>query len=538
MRKSALVVLIAVCVSFLFAGPWTPAETEVRRAYSKPKLVIVIVIDQFRYDYLARFRPEFVAGGFTRLLDGGANFINCRYNDASTVTCAGHATLFTGAYPALNGIIENNWYDPILHQSVYCATDLGTKLVGGEGAGASPKNLMGTTLGDEMRMASDFKSKVVAISLKDRSAVMPGGHTANAAYWYDAGSGHFVSSTYYMPELPEWVKEFNQHPPVASYCGKDWKSLPENPIASGKVFKTFAPDRGERCPDTRFLNWLHQTPYMTALEISFAEDAIRNDHLGAGPATDLLALSISENDVIGHAYGPYSAQVADVTLWTDRYLAQFFQMVDKTVGLNNVWIVLSADHGVAPNPDFIAKHHLGQGSFDPANINREVERALNQQFGQDRWIENQDEFYLYLNHEAMARRHLSAEAVEKAAARAAVAVDGVRAAFTRAQLMTGQVPATPLARKALNSFNSQRSGDVFLVLDPFSVAAPPGIHTTHGTPWSYDAQVPLIFWGDVFKPGTYRMPVQPVDLAATVGAALGITQPSDVEGKPLAAAMR
>ncbi|MGH9354322.1 MAG: alkaline phosphatase family protein, partial [Terriglobia bacterium] len=302
MRKSALVILI---VSILLVAARPRAETVVRRAYSRPKLVIVIVIDQFRYDYLVRFRPEFVTGGFARLLDGGANFINCRYNYASTVTCAGHATLFTGAYPDLNGIIANNWYDPVLHQSVYCATDLGTKLVGGEGAGASPKNLMGTTLGDEMRMASDFKSKVVAISLKDRSAVMPGGHTANAAYWYDAASGHFVSSTYYMPELPAWVKEFNQHPSVAPYCGKDWKALPENPIAPGKVFKTFAPAPGERCPDTRFLNWLHQTPYMTALELDFAEDAIRNDHLGAGPATDLLAVSISENDVIGHAYGPY-----------------------------------------------------------------------------------------------------------------------------------------------------------------------------------------------------------------------------------------
>ncbi|MGH9350834.1 MAG: alkaline phosphatase family protein, partial [Terriglobia bacterium] len=244
------------------------------------------------------------------------------------------------------------------------------------------------------------------------------------------------------------------------------------------------------------------------------------------------------NDVIGHAYGPYSAQVADATLWTDRYLAQFFKRVDKTVGLNNVWIVLSADHGVAPNPDFIVKHRLGRGSFDFVNLHREVERALSEQFGRDHWIENEDEFYLYLSRDAMARHHASAEAVEAAAASAAARVDGVRAAFTRAQLMSGQVPATPLARKVLHSFNSQRSGDVFLVLDPFSVAAPPGIHTTHGTPWSYDAQVPLIFWGNAFKPRTYRMPVQPVDLAATVAAALGITQPSDVEGKPLAAAMR
>ncbi|HEV2501401.1 MAG TPA: alkaline phosphatase family protein [Terriglobia bacterium] len=544
LRKLVFAVLIVAVGSITLLAVRGRGQTVERRAYSRPKLVIVIVIDQFRYDYLVRFRPEFVTGGFTRLLNGGANFINCRYDDASTVTCAGHAALFSGAYPDLNGIIANNWYDPVLHRSVYCATDLGTKLVGGSDvqasvpAGASPKNLMGTTLGDEMRMASDFKSKVVAISLKDRSAVMPGGHTANAAYWYDAGSGHFVSSTYYMPKLPAWVKTFNQHPPVASYCGKDWKALPENPIASGEVFKRFTPNQAERCPDTRFLNWLHQTPYMTALELDFAEDAIRNDHLGAGPATDLLAISISENDVIGHAYGPYSAQVADVTLWTDRYLAQFFQMVDQTVGLNNVWIVLSADHGVAPNPDFIVKHRLGQGSVDLADLHREVERALDARFGQDHWIESEDEFYLYLSRDAMARHHVSAEAVEAAAASAASQVDGVRAAFTRAQLMSSQVPPTALARKVLHSFNPQRSGDVFLVLDPFSVAVPPGIRTTHGTPWSYDAQVPLIFWGNAFTPGIYWTPAQPVDLAATVAAALGITQPSDEEGEPLSAAIR
>lgn len=517
------------------------AQMAARKAYSRPKLVIVLIIDQFRYDYLVRFRPEFTTGGFERLLDGGADFINCRYDDASTVTCAGHATLFSGAYPDLNGVIENNWYDPSLHRSIYCATDLSTKLVGADpssSAGSSPKNLMGSTLGDEMRMASDFKSKVIAISLKDRSAVMPGGHTANAAYWYDAGSGHFVSSTYYMQALPGWVSQFNQHPPVSDYCGKDWSALPDNPLAHGGVFKHFAPSAGEPCPDVRFLNWLHETPYMTALELRFAEDAIRNEHLGAGPATDLLAISLSENDVIGHAYGPYSPQVADMTLRTDRYLAHFFQAVDQAVGAGNVWIVLSADHGVAPNPNFVVAHHLGLGSFSAANLRREVARALDAQFGQDHWIESQDEFYLYLSHEAMARHRLSPETVEAAAAAAARGVDGVHAAFTRSQLLSGNVPNSTLSRKVLHSFNPARSGDVFIVLDPFSVAVPPGIHTTHGTPWSYDAQVPLIFWGNAFRPGVYRTPAQPVDLAATVAAALGITQTSDEEGKPLAAAIR
>lgn len=542
MRKLILLlVLFAVAVPvsiFYFSTPRSLAKMQARKSVARPRLVIVIVIDQFRYDYLVRFRREFQEGGFNMLLDGGANFINCRYDDASTVTCAGHATLFTGAYPDLNGIIENSWYDPDLHRSVYCASDLGTKLVGAEGTGASPKNLMGSTIGDELRMASDFKSKVVAISLKDRSAIMPGGHTANAAYWYDPKSGHFVTSTYYMPQLPGWVKNFNQHSPAAAFCGKEWKSLPENPIAPNKVFKTFTPNAGEHCPDTRFVNWLHQTPYMTALELDFARDAIKNDHLGAGPATDLLAISISENDVIGHAFGPYSAQVADVTLWTDRYLADFFKDVDRAVGLNNVWIVLSADHGVAPSPEYIKKHRLGTGNLPLANVRSEVERALNSAFGQDQWVANSDEFYLYLNRQAMMRHHVSEAQAEEVAAQTAASVEGVRAAFTRTQLMSGQLPNSPLARKAAHSFNSQRSGDVFIILDPFTVAGPPGAHTTHGTPWSYDAQVPLIFWGSAFNAGVYAVPSQPVDLAPTLAAALGLTQPSGAQGRPLTVALK
>ncbi len=542
MRKFLLLLLFFVASSFLIFSPsWLSpsfAKMQARKYFIRPKLVIVIVIDQFRYDYLERFRPEFVEGGFNMLLNGGADFINCRYDDASTVTCAGHATLFTGAYPNMNGIIENEWYDPGLHRPVYCASDLETKLVGGEGAGASPRNLMGSTIGDELRMASDFKSKVVAISLKDRSAVMPGGHTANAAYWYDAPQGHFVTSTYYMQQLPGWVKEFNQRSHAAAYCGKNWQSLPDNPIAPRKMLKSFRAQSGERCPDTRFLNWLDRTPYMTEIELQFAESAIQNEHLGAGPHTDLLAISISENDYIGHAFGPYSVQVADVTLRTDRYLASFFKDINRMVGLNNVWIALSADHGVAPNPDFIKAHHLGLGNLPAANIRDEVERELSQAFGQDQWIESADKFYIYLNHQTLMRHHVSESEAQQVAARAAASVEGVRAAFTRAQLLTGQLPDSSLARKASHSFNSLRGGDVFVIVDPFTVIGPAGIHTNHGTPWNYDAQVPLIFWGSAFNPGVYSIPSQPIDLASTLAAALHLTQPSGAQGKPLSVALR
>lgn len=286
------------------AKPQPPAGTTVESP-QKPKLVIVLVIDQFRYDYLVRFRPYFAAGGFNLLLGGGASFVDCRYNYATTATCPGHATLFTGAYPNLNGIIGNQWYDPALHKPVYCVADPDSAQVGGSaGPGFSPRNLIGTTVGDEMRLTTGFQSRVVAVSLKDRAAVVPGGHLANAAYWYDAQSGGFVSSTYYMKSLPGWVTRFNEEPPAKPYCGHDWQALPETPGSGGQILKHFEPEAGETCPDARFIGWLDQTPYMNQIELDFARSAIENERLGQGSATDFLSVSLSVNDYIGHAFGP------------------------------------------------------------------------------------------------------------------------------------------------------------------------------------------------------------------------------------------
>ena len=357
----------------------------------RPKLVLILVIDQFRYDYLVRFRQQFVEGGFNLLLNGGANFADCRYDYATTATGPGHATLSTGAYANVHGIVGNEWYEPSLHRTVYCVEDLTTKLVSAPDQasatpGFSPHNLMGSTLGDELRAATDFRSKVVAISLKDRAAILMGGHSPSAAYWYDPGSGRFVTSTYYMPTLPSWVAQFNANSPAKDYCGQKWMALGETPGANGRVLDEFHGGPNESCPDPKFLGWLEQTPYMNGIELAFAREAVRNERLGRGTDTDLLAVSLSVNDYIGHAFGPYSPQVADATLRTDRYLASFFAELDKLVGLNNVWIALSADHGVAPNPEFIKAHKWGPGNAQPALIPSAVEKAMAAAFGLGRWV--------------------------------------------------------------------------------------------------------------------------------------------------------
>jgi predicted AlkP superfamily pyrophosphatase or phosphodiesterase len=365
-----------------------------------------------------------------------------------------------------------------------------------------------------------------------------GGHSPSAAYWYDPGSGRFVTSTYYMPTLPSWVAKFNRNSPVKDYCGRKWIALPDTPGGSGKFFNEFHGGPNESCPDPKFLGWLQATPFMSEIELAFAQEAIKNEHLGQGSDTDLLAISLSVNDYIGHAFGPYSPQVADVTLRTDHYLASFFADLDKLVGLKNTWIALAADHGVAPNPEFIQGHKWGRGNAQPALIRNAVEKGMASVFGPGAWVAGADEPYIYLDYDALEMHHIQARQAEEVAATAAASAPGVMAAFTRTQLLTGSLPSSPLARAASNSFNPKRGGDVFIVLDPYAVPVSGTKETSHGSPWSYDSQVPLLLWGSAFRPGVYFSQCQPTDLAATLAATLGLAQPSGSQGSPLVPAIR
>jgi predicted AlkP superfamily pyrophosphatase or phosphodiesterase len=533
---SALAVALLSFYAFITAE--SPASAQSPLEPRKPKLVVVLVIDQLRYDYLERFRPQMVEGGFKRLLSG-ANFVNCRYDYAVAFTCPGHASLFTGAYSSVHGIIGNEWFDASRGRKVYCVEDSDTTQVGGNaGPGYSPRNLIGSTIGDELRIASGFQSKVIAISLKDRAAVVSGGHTANAAYWYDGESAQFVTSSYYMPELPAWVSHFNSSQPSKAYCGKRWQALPETPHVGGKVLSEVHLDPGQPCPNRDFLAWLRNSPFMNAIELGFAIQAIKNEGLGQGPATDLLAISLSVNDSIGHTFGPYSNEVADTTLRTDRDLADFLGELDKTIGLGNVWIALSADHGAAPTPRFIKQYHLGLGNAVMSAIKEAVEKALSESYGPDPWVQDITSFCITLNKSTLKKHQAEESKVAGVAAEAAVSVPGISAAFTRTQLLTGALPLSPLARKTANSFYSQRSGDVFLILDPYALPVAGETESTHGAPWAYDTQVPLVLLGNAFKPGIYAAPCGPIDLAPTLAVALGLTQPSGAQGKPLTAALK
>ena len=535
-RDSILFAALVLLVSQLSLASTVSQTTG---AHPRPKLIVILVIDQFRPDYLERFRSRFVERGLNLLLRGGANFVNCRFDYACTETAAGHASIFTGAYGNVHGIVGNGWYDRVTKQPVHSVADATTAIVGGSGGpGTSPRRLLGDTIGDELRMATNFQAKVISISLKDRPAVLSGGHTANAAYWSDPKTAQFVSSSYYMQSLPAWVVSFNDDSHAKAYCGKTWEELPETPGAPSKVFSQYKMAANESCPNGNFRRWLLSTPYMNKIQLEFALAAIENEGLGRDSTTDLLAISLSVNDFIGHAYGPYSPEVADTVLRTDRYLADFFASLDRRVGLDNVWIILTADHGVAPTMAYAREHGLGQNPVQPDAVRRAVESALTEAFGREQWIEYAEATSFYLNEAALKRHQIEAAKAQAAAAEAAASVPGVFAAFTRQQLLSGAPLASPYARKAANCFYGQRSGDIFIVFDPYIGPSMSETVAGHGSPWNYDAQVPMVLWGAAFKPGTYSIPCQPIDLAATLAAALGISQPSGTQGQPLASALK
>ncbi len=541
LHKRISLVALLVAIGLLVFYPILKSRARSEGASSmprRPKLIVLLMIDQFPYSYLVRFRPYFVKGGFNLLLEG-ANFVDCRYDDAVTATCPGHAAVATGAYPDVHGIIGNEWYERSTHKQVNCVEDSSTRLVGGPNEeGRSPRRLIGNTFTDELRLDTDFKSRVVSISLKDRGAIIPGGHTANAAYWYDAQTGRFVSSTYYMASLPAWAERFNDQVPTKAFCSKPWQALPETPGTGSKVLEQYQPAANERCPSERFLGWLNETPFMSEIQLDFARQAIEGEQLGRGPSTDVLAISLSENDHIGHHFGPYSPEVADMTLRTDRDLAEFFDDLEKTLGMDNVWIAFSSDHGVAPTPEFISEHKLGIGRTSQRAVAQAIKDALSHEFGPGNWLEGGSEFQIYLNHSLLEKRGINVGRAEFVAAEAAAALPNVAAAFTRSQILTGNLPDTPIARKVAHSYNPSRGGDVYLVFQPYAVPIEDERGTTHGSPWSYDAQVPLIFWGQGFQSGTYSSPVAPIDLPTTLSVAMGIAQPSGSEGRPLREALK
>ncbi|HJU92052.1 MAG TPA: alkaline phosphatase family protein [Pyrinomonadaceae bacterium] len=539
----------------------------------RPRLVMLIVVDQFRYDYLERFADLFVANGLRRLMSEGASWTQSNYDHMPTYTAPGHGTMMTGAYPAESGIIGNEWLDRASGLRITSVADGSTKLLGDNpnANGASPHRLMGSTVGDELRLATNGRSKVIGISIKDRSAILPAGRNANAAYWLSTANGHMVSSTYYFKELPAWVTAFNSAKPADKYFGAKWERLlpeseyvkragPDSPswetVASTTGDTNTFPHTitgGAKGPERAFYTHLDHSPFVNELVVSFTQQAIINEQLGQDDYTDVLTVSLSGNDYVGHRFGPYSHEAMDVTLRTDRQIATLLDFVNTRVGLSNTLIAFTADHGVSPIPEQAKELGLGGARLKIADLFDTINKAISARYNPQgkspdptadylvKWNEGGTAFIngnLYFNYDALRRDGVSVEDFSQVVVAAALTFPGVARAFSRVQLLRGATSITdPIERRVLHGFYPARSGDIVLVAEPFKYLGD-GITATHGSAYSYDTHVPTIIMGVGVIAGRYFEPATPADIAPTLSALLRITPPTNATGRVLIEAIK
>ena len=479
---------------------------------AQPKLVLGIVIDQFRYDYLTRFRAEYT-GGLKRLLDQGAVFTNARYEHVPTVTAVGHSTFLTGATPALSGIIGNEWWDRVAGKRVSSVSDDGEHMVGADGKGASPRRLLQSTLGDELRM-SGKGGKVIGVSIKDRSAILPSGHMANGAFWFDGESGNFVSSSYYFAALPPWAAAVNQAHPADKYAGKDWMSMKVAPTPGKKLYAD-----------------LDATPWGNELIQHFALAALTGEKLGTGPKTDLLTVSYSANDYVGHRLGPDSPEVRDMAIRVDKLIGELLRAAEAQAGVGRVLVVLTADHGVSPIPEVNRDRKMPGGRRNTRGEAEAVEKALSGRFGEGKWVVDLGEAGFYFNADLISTRKLDRADVERVAADALRNLPHVFRVYTRSQLLNGAILEDSVGVRVRNGYNAARGADVVTLADPYWMPGASG--TTHGAAFGYDTHVPMLFLGPRIRAGRYDRNVMVNDIAPTLATLLEIETPSGSVGRVL-----
>ncbi len=506
---------------------------------SKPKLVLAVIVDQFRYDYLTRFQDDY-HGGLHRLITEGADFTNAFYAQVPTVTAVGHSIFLSGAMPAVSGIIGNSWYDRDEHKVVTSVCDWKEKQVGNgekqtaepprctDADPASPRRFLVSTVGDELRTAHPA-SKVIGISIKARGAILPSGHRAAGAYWFDDESGNFISSTFYMDQLPAWAASYNNRKLPDQYVDKKWENFPK---------WSFHAPHGTGAP----YGALPASPWGNELIESFAEEALTGEKLGQGEDTDLLTVSFSSNDYIGHRVGPDAPEVRDMAIRTDVLLAKLFARIDKTVGLKNTIVVLSADHGVASSPTQSAADKM-PGGYLTSRLEGSVNDALSRQFGKADWIvPGGSDTALYLNHEALKGtkgpdgKALTRSDIEEVAREAILGIPQfhVSRVYTREQLENG-IAGDFIAQAEMNGFYPRRSGDLFLIFEPNYMSGTSG--STHFSPYSYDRHVPVLLMGPGIQPGHYHSNILPNDIAPTLATLLDIQTPSGSSGRVLTEAL-
>ena len=518
------------------------SSTFVFAQVQQPKLVVGIVVDQMRFDYLTRYWNDYGDDGFKRLISEGYNCTNTHFNYIPTYTGPGHASIYTGATPSTHGIISNYWYDRELKEYGYCVSDADMNTVGAdnESGKMSPAKMLTTTFGDELRLFSMNRSKVISIGLKDRSAVLPGGHMANFAFWLDSETGDFVSSSYYGLRLPKWAQKFNKKDLCEAYLSEKWElllpskaydeslndnSAYEEPF-TGQKYPKFPHDLPELLKENG-KGLIKATPYGNTLTKDMAIAAIEGEGLGEDIHTDLLAVSFSSPDYVGHQFGTDSKEIQDTYLRLDRDLASFLSYLDDQIGKENVLVFLTADHGAVRTPSYLKDRKIPAGYFEAEESIRALKQFLQNIYGFGDWVKTYGDAQIFLNRELIFEKYLSLEEVQQQTADFMLRFDGVQKSVTGRTLENNEFDNGVLACLQ-KGFNQKRSADVFLVLDPAWIEYS-HTGTTHGSGYTYDRHVPLIWYGWNVKAGQTRDKIAVTDIAGTVSSLLGISFPSGSE---------
>lgn len=516
--------------------------------FEKPKLVVGIVIDQMRYDYLYRFYQFYGNDGFKRLMNEGSNFTFAHFNYELTSTGLGHSSIYTGTTPFYHGIIGNDFYDKKLKKSVYCVNDPEVKSVGSDDAlgQMSPKRLLTTTITDQLKLATNGRSKVISIAIKDRSAVLPGGHNPDGAYWYDEKTGDFITSTYYMQELPKWVKDFNKRKLPDLYLSQEWQlSLPIenykiNPPDESKYEKdlfnegkTSFPHKFNHLTGVDRYENIRATPFGNQLLVEFVKASLENEALGKGNETDFLAISFSSTDIMGHEFGTFSYELMDMYIKLDKQLAELLKALDMQVGKGNYLLFLTADHAALETPAYLRDNRMPTGGLNTRAFSDSVKNFVLNKYGTKDLIENISNRQIFLDRDVIKNKNLDIHKVQQEVAdylRDTFPV--ITSIFTRDYLET-QVSSRNQNNFLLNGFNPSLSGDIAFDLRSGYLPNFMEKGTTHGTTYNYDTHVPLIFYGWKVPKQTINNAVYITDIAATIADMLKITEPSASIGIPL-----
>ena len=541
MKKTVFTFLLLVTTFFTFA------QQKAVSILPRPKLVVGIVVDQMRWDYLYRYYDRYKENGFKRMLNEGFSCENTFINYIPTVTAIGHSTVYTGSVPAIHGIAGNDFIIEATGKTMYCTEDTTVATVGSSSTAGkmSPRNLLSSTITDELKLATNFRSKVISIAIKDRGSILPAGHAANAAYWLDNSTGKWISSTYYIKELPAWVKQFNDKNLAEKYLKQDWNTLydiktyvqssTDNNRYEGKwegmTASTFPVKTSEMI--SRNLDIIRSTPYGNTLTLEMAKAAIENEQLGSNEVTDFLAVSFSSPDYIGHKFGVNAIEVEDTYLRLDLDLANLFSYLDTKIGKGNYTTFLTADHGAANNPNFLIDNKIPAGFWVSGAIQRELNEWLEKKHSSKNLVLSFSNSQVHLNNKLVAENKLNEEAIRKDIVRFLKDKPNVAFVADIEKLEEAHLPGD-LKERIINGYNVKRSGPITFILDPgwYSGSAN-GTGTTHGSWNGYDAHIPLVWMGWGIKHGSTNKVTNMTDIAATLAGLLHIQMPNGCIGKAI-----